>query len=446
MNARVRRILELLQQNVAIRRRRRDRLRLRHRAGHPARAVGEDQPGPVGREQLAPLDAHGFGHRQREGVAAGGRDEGERDARVAAGGLDQLLARGQHAPLLGVPDHRGADAALHRIGGVASLDLREDGRGRAVGDAIETHQRRAADGERIVDEPGHMPLPSLKLIPQYAGAGSAFSNRRWRHRPARASSPGCDRRRARVAADARVARVVQRVNEQIVLGDVRANVVTAPVVERRQLVAARAAIFAERLEVPPLPALRPAQAVDQHGRALRLQVSEQRRLLSHPAAFGLAGDAGEQLAPVKRLLLFGRRRRVERHDVQSVTAHVLVPHLQGLEEVVAGVDEQDLVGQPEPMEEVHQHHRRLLHARQQHDVVPQRVDRPANPLKGAQRFQRRIRRGAINPRVVCHRAVPPGPRLQSKIWCPLYKTPAGGRQRSRYGAPCQRSRLRRRRW
>src|SRR4051812_12050266 len=41
---------------------------------------------------------------------------------------------------------------------------------------------------------------------------------------------GADRRRARVAPDARVARVVQRVTDEAVLGDVRAHVVTAPVV------------------------------------------------------------------------------------------------------------------------------------------------------------------------------------------------------------------------
>ncbi len=214
---------------------------------------------------------------------------------------------------------------------------------------------------------------------------------------------GLDRRRARVTADARVARVVQRMNQQAVLGDVRADVVTTPVVKRRQLVAARAAIFAEGRDVAPPATLRPAQPVDQHRRALRLEVSEQRGLLPHPATLGLAGDGGEELAPVKRLLLFESRPRVESHEVQSITSHVLVPHLQGFEEVVAGVDEQDLVGQLESMEEVHQHHRRLLHARQQHDVVRQRVDRPANPLEGAQALQRRVRRGAIDPGIRLHR-------------------------------------------
>src|SRR4051812_46803673 len=41
---------------------------------------------------------------------------------------------------------------------------------------------------------------------------------------------GCDRRRARIAADARIALGVKRVYEQTVLGDVRGDVVAGPVV------------------------------------------------------------------------------------------------------------------------------------------------------------------------------------------------------------------------
>src|SRR6185503_15094785 len=74
----------------------------------------------------------------------------------------------------------------------------------------------------------------------------------------------------------------------------------------------------------------------------------------------------------------------------------LVAHLQRLEEVVAGVDEQDLVAETEPVEHVHQHDRRLLHAGEQHDVVAQPADGPANPVESAQRLQRGVRRGKIN--------------------------------------------------
>ena len=163
VDRRVGRVLELLQQHVALGIGGDDLLGLGDRAVHALRALGEHELGAVGDEQLAPLDAHRLGHGQRERVAARRGDEGERDAGVAAGRLDDLLARAEHAALLGVPDHRRADAALDRVGRVAALDLGEHGRLRAVGDAVEAHERRAADGVRVVFEPaGHGSLQSLR--------------------------------------------------------------------------------------------------------------------------------------------------------------------------------------------------------------------------------------------------------------------------------------------
>ncbi len=149
-------VLELLQEHVAARVRGDDGLGAGDGAVHPLGALGEDELGAVGDEQLAPLHAHGVGHGERERVAARRRDERQRDAGVAARRLDQLLAGAEHAALLGVPDHGGADAALDRVGGVAPLDLGEDGRPPTVGDAVEAHERRAADGLSVVFEPaGH---------------------------------------------------------------------------------------------------------------------------------------------------------------------------------------------------------------------------------------------------------------------------------------------------
>jgi hypothetical protein len=82
---------------------------------------------------------------QRQRIAARRRDEGERDAGVAAGRLDQLLARAEHAVALGIPDQRRAEAALHRVGGVAPLDLAEDRRRCTIVYTVESHQGRAAD-------------------------------------------------------------------------------------------------------------------------------------------------------------------------------------------------------------------------------------------------------------------------------------------------------------
>jgi len=78
--------------------------------------------------------------------AASGGDKGQRNASVAAGRLDELLARAKQAALFGIRDHRGADAAFDGVGWVAPFDLGQDGGGRAVGDAVEAHQRRAAYG------------------------------------------------------------------------------------------------------------------------------------------------------------------------------------------------------------------------------------------------------------------------------------------------------------
>jgi hypothetical protein len=92
----------------------------------PFFAVGEHQTGAKSRQDFAPLDAHRLWHRQRDRIAARRRDERQRDARVAAGGLDDLHARLEHAALFGVPDHRSANATFDRKGRVAPLGLGQD--------------------------------------------------------------------------------------------------------------------------------------------------------------------------------------------------------------------------------------------------------------------------------------------------------------------------------
>ncbi len=78
------------------------------------------------------------------------RNERQRDAGVAAGRLDEFLARPQQSAFFGVPHHRGADATFDGVGGIASLDFAKDGRRRAVDKAIEPHQRRMAYRFRII--------------------------------------------------------------------------------------------------------------------------------------------------------------------------------------------------------------------------------------------------------------------------------------------------------
>ena len=63
-------------------------LRLGDGAVHALFAGREDDLGPEGLEQPAPLQAHGLGHGDDQLVAAGGTGEGQADAGVAAGRLD----------------------------------------------------------------------------------------------------------------------------------------------------------------------------------------------------------------------------------------------------------------------------------------------------------------------------------------------------------------------
>jgi hypothetical protein len=122
--------------------------------GHAFRAWRQHQ-GCAERGKHAPtLKAHGLGHGERQLVAARGGHEGQRDAGIAAGGLDDLLAVAEHTSLFGVLDHGSADAALDRVGRVATLDLGQHGGLGSRGDAVELDERRAADGQGVVSKDG----------------------------------------------------------------------------------------------------------------------------------------------------------------------------------------------------------------------------------------------------------------------------------------------------
>ena len=117
------RIDKLLEQHIAIGGRGGDLLGPVDGTGHAEAPFGEFEFGPVGGEQFAPLQAHGLRHGQGERDPFRGGHKSQGDARVAASGLDQFLARSQQTVLFGLGDHGGADAALHRIGRIAPLDL-----------------------------------------------------------------------------------------------------------------------------------------------------------------------------------------------------------------------------------------------------------------------------------------------------------------------------------
>ena len=105
---------------------------------HAVGAGGEHEFGAEGAEQHAAFDAHGFGHGEDELVALGGGDEGQRDAGVAAGGLDEDGFAGlDFAGFLGVLDHGHADAVLDAGEGVLAFELGDDGGGQSGGHPVQ---------------------------------------------------------------------------------------------------------------------------------------------------------------------------------------------------------------------------------------------------------------------------------------------------------------------
>jgi hypothetical protein len=85
------------------------------------------EPGAQEAQHLAPLDRHRIGHGADHLVAARGGDEGETDAGVAGGGLDDGADAGlQLARFLGGIDHGHADAVLDRRHRVEEFQLGQD--------------------------------------------------------------------------------------------------------------------------------------------------------------------------------------------------------------------------------------------------------------------------------------------------------------------------------
>ncbi|MEJ0043443.1 MAG: hypothetical protein WDM81_15020 [Rhizomicrobium sp.] len=120
--------------------------------------LGEHDLGAEQAQHLAPLQRHRIRHDEDQLVALGGRDEGERDAGIAAGRLDQgRLARRDDALGFQGLDHADADAVLHARQRIEEFELEQDVRldARLLRQAAQPHQRRIADGlgDRLVDTP-----------------------------------------------------------------------------------------------------------------------------------------------------------------------------------------------------------------------------------------------------------------------------------------------------
>ena len=127
------------------------------RTAHALRGRRQLELGPQELEHLAALDRHALGHGQDQAVALGGADEGQGDAGVAGGGLDDHAVGVQPARALRRLDHGQRDAILDRRQRIEELELDQHlGQATRLGrQAVEPHQRRVADrlADRSQDAP-----------------------------------------------------------------------------------------------------------------------------------------------------------------------------------------------------------------------------------------------------------------------------------------------------
>ena len=145
VDGRVGGVVELLQ-DVAVGRLGQDLIGLGDGALHAVGAGGEHDLRAEGQQQHAALQAHGLRHGEDQPVALDRGHKGQRDAGVAAGGLDEHgLAGLDLARLLGGIDHREADAVFHAADGVLAFQLDYDGGGQSGRYAIQPYQRGAAN-------------------------------------------------------------------------------------------------------------------------------------------------------------------------------------------------------------------------------------------------------------------------------------------------------------
>jgi hypothetical protein len=122
----------------------------------PLAPGGQDDLGAEQTEQHATLDRHRLGHGEDAAVTAGGGDEGEGDAGIAGGRLDDDTARLEATVALGGVDHGATDAVLHARERVEELELHEDLGLETFGDLVEAHERGVADGveDAVIDSHG----------------------------------------------------------------------------------------------------------------------------------------------------------------------------------------------------------------------------------------------------------------------------------------------------
>src|SRR4051794_6922787 len=135
--------------------------------GAAGRGRGDDLGAPHA-QQLTPLLRGVLRHHADQPVALELRGHGQRDAGVAAGGLEDRASGAEDAVLLGLLDHLQHRTVLDGAGRVAVLELGPEAYVGGRRQARQTDQRRAADRVEQVVVAGHQP-------PATAGSTTTWS-------------------------------------------------------------------------------------------------------------------------------------------------------------------------------------------------------------------------------------------------------------------------------
>ena len=138
-----------------------DLLGLRNGAVRAELARGVDDLGTEGAEEEGALLADVLGHDADDVVAAQLADEGETDAGVARGGLEDGVSGLELAALLGRLDHRLGDTVLDRAGGVLALEL-----------GVDVHVGAGREGAQL-DEGGIADEVEDGAVEGHGGAGTS---------------------------------------------------------------------------------------------------------------------------------------------------------------------------------------------------------------------------------------------------------------------------------
>ncbi len=168
MNFRVGGIAELLR-NPGIRQLGRKLLGAADGSLHSLGRRGQDQLRPEESEQCAALQAHALRHGQDQFVSLGRRSEGECNASIAAGRLDDRGVGRETSIFLRSSDHGGADAVFDAPERIVEFPLDRDRGGQALRYTIQFDEGRPADRSNHIFKVSHTRLFKSLIHPTSTG-------------------------------------------------------------------------------------------------------------------------------------------------------------------------------------------------------------------------------------------------------------------------------------